>query len=104
MATISADAKLMTLINTFEVEPYDADRLIALLVEATEAVMRRQPGFISANIHKSEDGARVVNYAQWATKDAFAAMRANPEAQAHMKACAALAKRFDPVIYNVVFT
>jgi hypothetical protein len=36
MATIEAGTGTMTLINTFSVEHADADRLIALLVEATE--------------------------------------------------------------------
>jgi heme-degrading monooxygenase HmoA len=103
MATISSDAKLMTLINTFYVEPGKADQLIELLVDATEKVMRNRPGFISANFHKSEDGTRVVNYAQWASKADFAAMQADPEAQIHMKQAGALATRFEPAIYSVVF-
>ena len=103
MAMISADNGVMTLINTFEVEPDDADHLVDLLVEATEKVMRHRGGFVSANIHKSEDGSRVVNYAQWATKGDFEAMRADPEAQIHMKQCAQVAKSFDPVIYEVAF-
>ncbi|MEO6377739.1 MAG: antibiotic biosynthesis monooxygenase family protein [Caulobacteraceae bacterium] len=103
MSTISADDGVMTLINTFDVEPDDADRLIAVLVEATEKVMRHRGGFVSANIHKSEDGSKVVNYAQWATRGDFEAMRADPEARAHMNQCAEIAKSFDPMICEVVF-
>ena len=103
MSTISADTGVMTLINTFDVEPDDADRLVDLLVEATDKVMRHRGGFVSANIHKSEDGSKVVNYAQWATRGDFEAMRADPEAQVHMKQCAEVAKSFSPVVYEVVF-
>jgi hypothetical protein len=35
-----------------------------LLAEATEEVISRQPGYVSANIHWSLDGTRVTNYAQ----------------------------------------
>ncbi len=92
----------VTLINTFFVEPEAADRLIAVLDEATEGVMRRMPGFLSANIHKSLDGTRVVNYAQWRSKEDFEAMRASPEAKPHMQKAAELAERFEPTLYRVV--
>jgi antibiotic biosynthesis monooxygenase len=62
--------------------------------------MRHLPGFVSASIHKSVDNTRVVNYAQWRTKDDFDAMRTNPEAIPHMKAAAALAS-FDPIACEV---
>lgn len=101
MSTISADAGIMTLINTFFVDPANADRLVAVLAEATERGMRQRPGFISANLHKSEDGTRVVNYAQWRSKEDFQAMLQDPEAAPHMKAAADLAARFEPIIYTV---
>jgi quinol monooxygenase YgiN len=92
---------LLTLINVFTVDPGQQNQLVALLTDATETTMKRLPGFISANIHRSLDGSRVVNYAQWENKAAFEAMRANPEAIPHMKAAAALAK-FDPILCEVV--
>jgi heme-degrading monooxygenase HmoA len=36
--------------------------------------MKHAPGFVSANIHRSLDGKKVVNYAQWESKEAFEAM------------------------------
>jgi quinol monooxygenase YgiN len=84
MSHISADNELVTLINVFNVEPQNQDKLIKLLEQATEEVMRHQPGFISANIHRSLGGVRVVNYAQWKSKEVFENMLQNPEAQRHM--------------------
>jgi quinol monooxygenase YgiN len=66
---ISADNELITLINVFSVEPRNQDKLIKILETATEEVMQHIPGFISANIHRSLDGVRVVNYAQWKSKE-----------------------------------
>jgi antibiotic biosynthesis monooxygenase (ABM) superfamily enzyme len=63
MATIAKDNDVVTLINVFTVEPGHQQRLVDVLVEATEAVMSKQPGFIAANIHRSLDGTRVTNYA-----------------------------------------
>jgi quinol monooxygenase YgiN len=101
MTTIEKRRPLLTLINVFTVDPGHQDQLVTLLTDATETTMKRLPGFISANIHRSLDGSKVVNYAQWESKAAFDAMRANPEAAPHMKAAAALAK-FDPIACEVV--
>jgi quinol monooxygenase YgiN len=100
MATIEAGRKLLTLINVFTVSPDKQQQLVQMLVDATDATMKTIPGFVSANIHRSLDGGKVVNYAQWASKAAFEAMRANPAAQTHMKAVAAIAQ-FDPILCEV---
>ena len=78
--TIHAGAQLVTLINVFTVDPADQERLVALWQQATDDVMRHLPGFISANVHRSLDGTKVVNYAQWETQEAFQAMLGDPEA------------------------
>ena len=100
MATIRKGHDVLTLINVFTVRPEDQQRLVDLLIEATEQTMKRLPGFVSANIHKSLDGTKVVNYAQWRTKGDFEAMRQNPEARPHMEAAAAIAA-FDPILCEV---
>jgi len=96
-ATIDPAADVMTLINVFTVEPGRQQELVELLAEATEKAMKHQRGFISANIHKSADGKRVVNYAQWRSRGDFEAMQKNAQAAGHMKAAAAIAK-FDPIV------
>ena len=102
MTTIKSNEPNLTLINTFTVAPEAADQLIDLLNEATDKVMRDMPGFISANIHKSLDGGRVVNYAQWRSKEDFEAMRSDPRAKPHMQKAAEIADGFDPVLYDVI--
>ncbi|MBV9196664.1 MAG: antibiotic biosynthesis monooxygenase [Solirubrobacterales bacterium] len=64
-STIQAGASTVTLINVFTVDPADQQRLVERWQQATDDVIRHQPGFISANIHRSLDGTKVVNYAQW---------------------------------------
>ena len=70
-STIDLDSKVITLVNVFTVEPNNQQRLVDLLIEATKKVMSQQEGFISANLHKSLGGTRIVNYAQWKSKEAF---------------------------------
>ena len=102
MVTIKQKAPILTLINTFEVEPDMCDELLASLIEATDRVMRHVDGFISASFHRSLDSKHIVNYAQWASKQALDAMRENPDAQVHMRAAAKLAISFSPVLCHVV--
>lgn len=91
----------VTLINVFEVEPDVQQELIDVLVEATEQVMQHRPGFVSANLHTSHDGTRVVNYAQWRSSADFEQMLADPAATEHMGRCRALANAVTPHLYDV---
>src|SRR5215216_1600899 len=103
MVTIAKDNDVVSLINVFTVAPEDQQHLVDVLVDATQAVMRKQPGFVSANIHKSLDGTRVTNYAQWRSREAFEAMLQNQEAAEHMGEAAKIAERFEPHLYEVSF-
>jgi Antibiotic biosynthesis monooxygenase len=61
------------------------------------------PSYVSANIHKSLDGTRVTNYAQWRSREAFEAMFGNPQAIECMKEAERIAKKFEPHLYKVSF-
>ncbi|MGH3786364.1 MAG: antibiotic biosynthesis monooxygenase family protein [Pseudonocardiaceae bacterium] len=98
--TIATDRDVATLINVFAVARENQQPLVDLLIEATEQVMRHRPGFISANIHASLDGTRVVNYAQWRSREDFQAMLNDPSAREHMSAALTLATA-EPLLYKV---
>lgn len=98
---ISTDQQVTTLVNVFTVSPDDQQTLVDLLDEATEQTMRHRSGFVSANIHASLDGTKVVNYAQWASAEDFQAMLDDPQAQVHMASASALATA-QPGLYTVV--
>jgi heme-degrading monooxygenase HmoA len=85
ISIIQEGTSTVTLVNVFTVEPKDQLRLVEHWQQATEEVIRHLPGFISANVHRSRDGTKVINYAQWESQDAFDAMRHNPEAAAHLR-------------------
>jgi quinol monooxygenase YgiN len=101
MSTIRPGNTICTLINVFTVASDNQQRLIDILDQATARVMQHLPGFISANIHRSLDGTRVTNYAQWASRDAFEAMLRHPEAQKHMAEATRIANA-EPHLYEVV--
>ena len=100
MVTIRKGRDVLTLVNVFSVRPENQQKLVDMLVEATDKTMKKLPGFLSASIHRSLDGTRVINYAQWRSKTDFDAMRQNPAAQPHMAAVAAIAT-FDPILCEV---
>jgi heme-degrading monooxygenase HmoA len=100
-ARISAKAPVVTLINVFTVDPANQEQLVELWRAATEDVMRHQPGFVSASIHRSYDGTKVIDYAQWESREAFAAMFQNPQASEHLTKLAAVGTP-DPVVCEVV--
>jgi quinol monooxygenase YgiN len=92
VSIIERDGKVTTLINVFTVQPKDQQRLIDLLIDTTEKVTSQQEGFISANIHKGQDGTRVVNYEQWKSKEALETMLKNPRAITYMNDVLSIAK------------
>ena len=74
----------VVLVNTFVVPPEDADRLLATW-SADAAIMKRQPGFISTQLHRGIAGSGVfLNYAVWESVAHFRTAFANPAFQARL--------------------
>lgn len=101
IAAIEAHAPCLTLINVYEVEPDKQADLANALSETTLSAIRHQPGFISVCIHSSLDGSKVVNYAQWASKEHLDSFMKKPETQEQLKRFAALARSVAPSLYTV---
>ena len=74
----------IVLVNTFVTQPSDADRLLAAWTADAE-VMKRQPGFVSTQLHRGIAGSGVfLNYAVWESVSDFRAAFANPEFRARL--------------------
>lgn len=99
-AVISA-GKGVTFVNIIEVSPENQAKVIDVLNEGVEKVIRHKDGFISASILASKDGTSVINIAQWENPDNVKAVREDPAAQEYVKRTAALAKAA-PNLYSVV--
>ncbi|MFC5354355.1 antibiotic biosynthesis monooxygenase family protein [Azospirillum himalayense] len=100
-AVIDPQSSCLTLINVYEVEPEKQADLAKVLSESTENTIRHQPGFLSVCIHSSLDGKKIVNYAQWASKEHFEAFMRRPETQEQLKKFAGLATSVMPSLYTV---
>ncbi|MGN5377149.1 antibiotic biosynthesis monooxygenase family protein [Streptomyces lasalocidi] len=99
-AHIDSARPVATLIYVFTVSPDRQAELIELLARATEETMKHQPGFICANFHASQDGERVINYAQWESEDHYRAMLANREARIRMDETATIAMDVQPRLFR----
>ena len=102
MPIIRANTPIVTQINVFTVPAGQQQPLIDYLSEAARAA-REVEGWISASLHRSTDGTRVVNYAQ--STDHAAARRVIE----HLKAKGLLEgnKAYGeahPGLYEVAFT
>jgi heme-degrading monooxygenase HmoA len=65
--------------------------------------MNKMPGFISANIHKSLDGTKALNCAQWENRESFKAIVKNTEAAQHMGEAYEIAESIERLLYEVSF-
>jgi len=101
-ARISKDSSLVTVINKFSVAPENHKRLLELL-DNLRIVVEKQPGFISANVHRSFEGTRIVSYAQWNTKEEYQAVYTNPDAKPILDEIKKISK-FSWNLYEVVYT
>jgi heme-degrading monooxygenase HmoA len=67
---ISQKSDLVTLINVFDTTPEQQQALVDQWIRFTEEI-KDEPGFLAAALHKSTDGARVINYAHWQAQADF---------------------------------
>lgn len=70
MPTIT-ESGAFTLLIEFKVAPDQQQALINGVAAIVEAHFHHYPGFVSASFHASDDGRRVVNYAQWHSRGAW---------------------------------
>ena len=102
MPAIEAHTGVVTQINVFTVPEGGQQALIDLLTEAAQACSRVD-GWMSASLHRSLDGTRVVNYAQARDQDAMRRVFETLRAGGFLERNTALGVAH-PGLYEVVFT
>lgn len=76
---LQEDEGQVVLINEFNVPPEDADRFLEVWADDA-AFMKRQPGFISTQLHRGTAGSSTfVNVAIWESARALGAAFRSPE-------------------------
>ncbi len=102
MPFIRANTPIVTQINVFTVPPGQQQPLIDYLAKAAR-VAREVDGWISAILHRSLDGTRVVNYAQSADEDAAQRVLKHLMARGMIEGNKAFGQAY-PGLYEVGFT
>jgi hypothetical protein len=74
-----AEEDTFIVVVVFTVEAHQQEPLIAGVVAQAERWIRDCPSFVSSTFHASEDGTRVVNYAQWRRRKDWEAFTRHPE-------------------------
>jgi quinol monooxygenase YgiN len=100
---ISAENGFPTGINIIDVESKNSKKLIRLLTDYGNNVLKNKDGFVSANIHKSYDEKRLINYVQWESFDGLADFFNNVDAGSYFKSWKEISQ---PVwnLFKVVYT
>jgi len=86
MPVVSKDNHITTVMAIFPTEPEWQQGLVDTIRDFITAAMcpasergKPQPGFISSTIHRSLDGLRVINYAQWKSQEEYFAFIKNAD-------------------------
>jgi quinol monooxygenase YgiN len=58
-----------TVLIEFEVEPSQQQTFIDAIADQVEQYFKSYEGFISASFHANDEGQRVINYAQWNSRE-----------------------------------
>ena len=81
---IAIDASPVVLVNVFTLDKADEAAFLRVWQDDA-AFMKRQPGFISTQLHRAiGESATYLNYAIWESTAAFRAAFSNPEFQAKL--------------------
>ncbi|HLG85354.1 MAG TPA: antibiotic biosynthesis monooxygenase family protein [Bradyrhizobium sp.] len=83
---VSIDASPVVLVNVFTLEPADEESFLKVW-EDDAAFMKRQPGFISTQLHRAiGESPTYLNYAVWQSTADFRAAFTHPQFRAKLSA------------------
>jgi quinol monooxygenase YgiN len=98
---VSRENNLITLINVFETKPEQQQVLFDELRRFAESVVKEEPACFGAALHRSTDGTRIANYAQWRSQEDLD--RFVKKYREQMQAQLLRALRADAHVYEVAY-
>ncbi|MEM1424928.1 MAG: antibiotic biosynthesis monooxygenase [Cyanobacteria bacterium P01_H01_bin.130] len=101
MAAIDLDNRLVTTIILFRVKEGQQATVIEKVKQLFQ-IAKQQPGFVSANLHRSLDEIKVANYAQWENEAALDQFRRRSDVKALWESLQAFVSEADSHLYEVV--
>lgn len=101
MAAIDLENQLITAIILFRVKARQQAAVVGKVKQLFE-IAKEQPGFVSANLHRSLDSIKVANYAQWENKMALEQFRTRSDVEALVTQLQDLVEEMDSHLYEIV--
>lgn len=101
MVMLDLENKLLTVIVLFRVKQ-GQQKAVVDKVKELFAIAKRQPGFISSNLHRSLDDVKVANYAQWKDAVSLEHFQQLPEVQKLIAPLQELIEETDSHRYEIV--
>jgi quinol monooxygenase YgiN len=74
--------QFFTVLVEWEVSPSKQQAFIDAIADQVEQHLKNDTGFVSASFHASEDGRRVINYAQWRSHEDWSKSRSSGDDEA----------------------
>ena len=102
MVVVETSQALVTLINVHICKAENQQHLADLLLEGVNTTYKHAPGSICASIHKSSDGVRVTNYAQYRSHEDLEVVWADPAISAFAQKVGEFVESFDAHLYDAV--
>jgi len=91
--------KGVTQITIVDTEPNTQDEVLSLMTDRAH-FMATQPGFISINLYRSQDGRRVINHIRWTDRESLRGAHRSPEFRDQWSKFDKLADDIDPHLYE----
>jgi quinol monooxygenase YgiN len=86
------DHGLFIVLVEWKVDPQHQQESIDRIGDLVEKYIKSDLGFISASFHASEDGRRVINYAQWRSKADWSKSRSSGDDEGTMAVAEAISR------------
>jgi len=101
IAAKAANNGIVTQITTVTVSPDKQEEALRVMKERAK-FMATQPGFVSISLHRSKDGAEIVNYVQWKNREQLEAAHHSPEFRDRWPEFGKLVREAEPKLYELV--
>jgi heme-degrading monooxygenase HmoA len=100
---IRQDFQGVTLINVFTPKPAKQQEFCEVQTREYQRLAGQLKGSLTVNLHRSLDGERVVNYAQFSSLEDFEAWRSSDLFREHFERIRHLVEHAEPRLYEVVY-
>lgn len=102
--TITKGSNCITLIELLTINPTNSETVIEHIQRTARDVMMRRTGFVSLNLHRSQDHHYLCNYVQWENAASLDQALHHRDFVHHYQRYQGLLDEVDSDLYDVIYT